>query len=736
MALNIATLRLGKQGTIQRMAKLLSLLFVCALGFAPAAKAALQFDVFLGYDGIVPEASWFPVVCEVRNDGPSFNAFLEISSGQFNQNQVRRVPLELPTNTRKRVVVPVFSSSRYATWNFRLVDDKDKVRAEDLNKRPRKQTAWEIPMVGALARSVSGVPILPQIKPNQQELQPLPARLQPALFPDNPIALEGLTTLYLNSETALELKVAQRDALLAWLNGGGHLVVSIEQIADLGASPWLEDLLPCELTSTTKVKPAAEFQNWMRAGTTLLPPGTVTKTNVILKPSNRKYTPSKNVIGPNPFLELGSEERFDEAEMMVFTGKKRDGAVLASVDGIPLMVQATRGRGKITLLTFSAEREPFVSWKNRSWFWAKMAEIPVGLYQSSDYNNYGGSSIDAVFGSMIDSKQVRKLPLTWLLLLLVVYLLVIGPLDQYWLKKINRQMLTWITFPTYVLIFSGLIYFIGFQLRAGDSELNELHIVDILPRNEKAVLRGRTYASIYSPSNKRYALAGEQPVATLRSEFVSSYNGAEESGRATVIHHGNNFVAEVSVPVWTSQLYVSDWLQPYDLPMKISAVRIGANWEVTVENKMDRTISEAHVVVASRIYPIGDLTARQTKKIQIEANKGVPLKDFVRQNGSQFFQAVQSRRQTFGNTQTAFNLPLSAIAASFNSQLSEGNGNQYFVSPNGFDLSKLAEQGSIILLAWDADHSLTKPLNKFTPRRIHRDTLLRLVVPKEISPVL
>ena len=43
----------------------------------------------------------------------------------------------------------------------------------------------------------------------------------------------------------------------------------------------------------------------------------------------------------------------------------------------------------------------------------------------------------------------------------VACLVVIGPLDQYWLKKINRQMLTWITFPTYVVLFSLLSYFIG-----------------------------------------------------------------------------------------------------------------------------------------------------------------------------------------------------------------------------------------------------------------------------------
>ena len=39
-------------------------------------------------------------------------------------------------------------------------------------------------------------------------------------------------------------------------------------------------------------------------------------------------------------------------------------------------------------------------------------------------------SSDGIFDSMIDSKQVRKLPLPWLLALLVAYLAVIGPLDQ------------------------------------------------------------------------------------------------------------------------------------------------------------------------------------------------------------------------------------------------------------------------------------------------------------------
>src|SRR5262249_12585235 len=150
--------------------------------------------------------------------------------------------------------------------------------------------------------------------------------------------------------------------------------------------------------------------------------------------------------------------------------------------------------------------EPFRSWKNLSVFWSKLIGVPGAWYASSDFGRQGGWSSDGIFGAMLDTKQVHKLPIEWLLLLLIVYLLIIGPVDHFWLKRIGKPMLTWITFPCYVVMFSLLIYFIGYKLRAGESEWNELHIVDVLPNGEKAELRGRTYASIYSPVNQKYTL--------------------------------------------------------------------------------------------------------------------------------------------------------------------------------------------------------------------------------------
>jgi len=110
----------------------LALVLLVCMGGAEALRGAPQFDVFLGYDGIVPEGSWFPVACEIKNDGPSFMGVVEVSSAGYGQRQgqVQQVLVELPTGTLKRLFIPVFSSSRaWSSWDVKLLDERGRVRA-------------------------------------------------------------------------------------------------------------------------------------------------------------------------------------------------------------------------------------------------------------------------------------------------------------------------------------------------------------------------------------------------------------------------------------------------------------------------------------------------------------------------------------------------------------------------------------------------------------------------------
>jgi len=231
--------------------------------------AGPRFDVFLGYNNLLPRQGWFPITCEVQNDGPAFNGIIEVSAENFGGGQTRRVKVDLPTSTLKRVVIPVFTASQAISaqvWNVRLLDERGKVRAEQ-NGLSAKAIPQDLPLVAALSRTGQGLPTLPEL-PSARIIQLSAsaygaARLQADTFPDNPLALESIDLLYLNSTKALDLKEPQAYALLAWLQNGGHLVVGVEQISDITGNPWLRDLMPCTLTDARNLNNHPLLDQWL-----------------------------------------------------------------------------------------------------------------------------------------------------------------------------------------------------------------------------------------------------------------------------------------------------------------------------------------------------------------------------------------------------------------------------------------------------------------------------------------
>ena len=172
-----------------------------------------------------------------------------------------------------------------------------------------------------------------------------------------------------------------------------------------------------------------------------------------------------------------------------------------------------------------------------------------------------------------------------------------------------------------------MIYFIGYKLRWAKPEWNELHLVDVLLNGQGAELRGRTYASIYSPINATYRVAAQQHFSTFRGEFASSWKrgGGQDGERAEVLQNGDNFKADIFVPVWTSQLYVCDkWqssrraaahLQGHAPPMP-------TEWSVTVNNLRDHPLTSTRLAISDRLIDLGELAAHQTKTFTVRHEDG------------------------------------------------------------------------------------------------------------------
>jgi hypothetical protein len=253
----------------------------------------------------------------------------------------------------------------------------------------------------------------------------------------------------------------------------------------------------------------------------------------------------------------------------------------------------------------------------------------------------------------------------------------------------------------------------------------------VLPKGEGAELRGRTYSSVYSPANQRYQLESQQNYATLRGEFIGLWSGNQSAEKAVIQQTGDNFKAEIFVPVWTSELFVSDWLQSGPVPVTTSVTPQGDGWQVQVQNHTERKLTNLQLVIGGQMYGLSDVGMQESKTIAVNRSQGRSLRNFVGSCGARFQGAVGSRQRALGSSESGqiSDLPESSIAVSFLSQLGAQNYGTSFVSPPGLDLSPLVEQGQAVILAWAADYSPMKPMYQFSPRRSQHHTLWRLAVP-------
>ncbi len=707
---------------------LMALVFL-ALAASSPARAKIQFDIFPGYgdvaSGVVRAGAWYPVGVEVLNDGPGFDAVIELSAGQFG-GAVQRVPIELPTNTRKRFVVPFFcASSGFLVIDARLMERGGKLR-EDRPGNRLPVIQWETPLLGALPGSYGGLPSFPTLPNRNQssDWQPAVARLQVDFVPENPIALEGLSALYLNTGEALKLKEPQANAIVSWLHLGGHLIVSVDQAADLAALPWLGEILPATVVQGDNKPAGKELNAWIRSRHT-------PEVNGLSVPVGRNRS---GAFSEDPYSAVTADFELEVAPQMVLTLTPKLGATVpARVGTLPLLASRATGRGRVTVLAVNPEREPLRSSKIRPWLWARLCDVPHDLLRGPAFNAYGGRSLDGIFGSMIETRQIRKLPITFLLLLLVVYLVVIGPLDQWILKKINRPMLTWITFPAYVVLFSLLIYFIGFKLRAGLTEWNELHVVDVLPLGDgtRASLRGHSYGSVYSPRNETYHIAAATEFGTLRGEFQGLWGNGADNGRIAVQPKAAGFDAEVFVPVWTSQLTVAEWSDRGEAPLMASYSGSGGK-TLQVTNPSGRKYGPVWVVANGMVQVIPSLDSHGSVDVVLNQNLGEPLESVVARRKAEFQNVFMRRQEVFGSSEKSHidDWVNASFAASFGGQLTLENGEaRDFVWTPGFDLSALARRPGAMVLAWVPEGSVIPPLSQFQPRLGKKATLVRLVVP-------
>jgi hypothetical protein len=432
-----------------------------------AAALAVRIAATPNFGGNYDPAQWVPITVALANDGAgaSGEIIAEVAGStpplRFSQR------IELPTRSQKVVTLYAQVPSRVGTVSVHFDAGNERVAAPPITLRELKSGQG---LVGVIVDDAAlGAEITRAVVGSYGSSTFEVVTITPDEIPGNTFGLGSFNALIVGDASTGRWSAEQRTALADWVARGGQLV-------------------------------AAGGPNWRKTleGLGELPP---------LRP-----TDSRTVTGLTGLAALGSGSG-PTGQAIVATGDLLAGATrLADQDGAPLVATRNWGRGIVTSLAFDPGTSALSSWSGAGAFWQRLTldtPRPAGLQEPFDGSSSGSNQIANVLRDI----PGLALPPTWLLgLILLAFIVVVGPVNYLVLRAVDRRELAWVTIPLVTILFAGTIYLVGATTKGRSIVLNSASVVRISPGVRSAEVVA--FYGLFTPTRgiRDVTLAGESLV--------------------------------------------------------------------------------------------------------------------------------------------------------------------------------------------------------------------------------
>lgn len=551
---------------MHRLNRALTILILSVLLLLLAAPAQAQEDgddgltlsVRAGFDGAYRGDDWMPVTVRAANEGPDVEGHLRvvISRGPGDET-VYTQPISLPNRSDKRQTLYVYLPNLVGELTVELRDAQgDLLRSAESQALDRMSD--EELLYGVVSSEPAVWTFLEQAGPAGAPATV--ALLEMSDLPEAGAAWDALDVLVFNNVDSARLTPAQQDALRGWVGLGGTLVIT-------GGAGWqsssaaFEDLIPVAVGDVSGVPELPILEQ--RTGVPFRDPG--------------------------PYVVAQGALRSGEALL-------RDGDNL-------LLARQPVGRGAVAFLALDPTQAPLLDWRGSPILWADLIaaqrdDPPWAAGPQNPYSAY----------SALSSLPALQLPSTLgLLLFLGLYVMAVGPVNYFVLRRLRRRELAWITIPVLVLLFSGLAYVTGFSLRGNEVIVNQASVV--YGNLDGPQARASTLMGIFSPRRASYdvQLPGDALVRPFSRDFGDMAGGGNE---AAISRGADVVLQDVRVDVSGVETYVAHSYQPLPAIDGSAQLRLDgsdARLELDLQNNGDVALTNAGALVGNTYVSLGDL---------------------------------------------------------------------------------------------------------------------------------
>jgi len=486
----------------------IGLLVVLAAGDALAAKDDIRMTVEVGMGRVIRGGVWTPVVVDLENPGPSVDGSVLVRFSENGQQKgASREPVELATGAKKRVTVYARPRSGPQSIEVSFEDARERVRVGP--EQISIQTAdKDDVIVGLVSMGGRGDPGMRPLTSATTRVAVIDSEELPEAWP----AYDAIDALVLRDPDTSKLGPSRVAAIKAWVSAGGVLVVTAGEKWRAMDDPSFTELLPVRVEGVRTVD-----------ARTL----------------------------PEPF------GLYEGDVVMAIASPLRGASIITGPGGEPLLSEARYGLGRVAFLAVDPGDLANVSPDAKARLWRGVLLLPPEPVEDPSNPGggyYGGYNTPSQFIQQELSRIPPLQPPSVLLVtaLIGLYVLVVGPGDYFLLKRMNKLHWTWITYPTAIAAFSGLIYLYATLTRSSDMMVRTLSLIDAPAEPPGAPAPVRVFGGVYSPRAGRYGVDIKAAIGAMAGGFSEAdpYGGVTSKGEYMAIGGAKPQIL-LSIPIWS-----------------------------------------------------------------------------------------------------------------------------------------------------------------------------------------
>jgi len=531
-----------------------------------AAGTPLKIAIQVGYHNTVKLGQWIPVAVDITNTGPDLDATLEIQAtntaggGPPIGAAVYQAPVSLAAGATKHFRTYVSEDFPGAVVARVVQNGRELARQE----APISNSFTGL-MVGVLSDQASTLDGIGAVRAGGSA--PLVVHLNAADVSDSALVLRAFDMIAIDDFASDTLTSGQKNALTDFVMQGGALLLGT------GGS-WHKTL--------------AGLPN------TLVP----------MQVSGSTVLASVRALGGARGVEVA-------------TGSLTAGSTSWLAEGSqPLLVEARTGKGVVAMATFDWTQDSIASWGGATAL-LRQALVRSTYGNSSNSTATGpvmsklgvGNSIATKGGALsqaLGNLPALDLPAWWLIgALVLVYVLLVGPVNYFALRAVGRRALAWITVPAIALVASGGAYGASVVTKGTSVLANEVSIIHVATGWDRAYQE--EYTGIMAPTRGDYEVAIAGGHTLISPIYYYTSNITDPNFAAMRVNTTTDAVTLPGMTAFTLRGFANEGIMAVAPQLKGEAQLAAGQLTGTITNASSLTFTDGVVVSGNSFQKLGKL---------------------------------------------------------------------------------------------------------------------------------